>query len=220
MHLKKIFIIISLLSISSLLIINGITIPVIKDKGKNFEEFIPKGWKVIKKIEGDFNKDKLIDVAAVIESENINKNDTDEPPRILFILFRQADGSYKLSIQNAKAVFKSDDGGVFGDPFAGLTLDRGSMLLDFYGGSAERWGYSFRFRYQDNGWFLIGATINSNNVNTGEGATKDFNLLTGKMDLFETFADGKESKKLIDRGIRPLLNLKDFDIYSFDESKI
>jgi hypothetical protein len=220
MILKRMFFVFILFAAATIVFGNGINIPVIKDRGKNLESFIPDGWKVLKKAEGDLNKDNLPDIAVVIQVEKKAGDSSSEMPRILFILFKEKNGTYKLNIQNGKAIFGEEDGGVFGDPFSEIKIDRGSILIQFYGGSSDRWGYSFRFRYQNNGWFLIGATLSSGNINTGEEIIKDFNLLTGKMETAETKADGKKSKKMTDRGTKLLLNLKDFDIFSFDESKI
>ena len=76
-------------------------------KAKSVNDFIPKGWKILKDengsnfiAKGDLNKDKLEDVAIIIEKndkKNIKKNDNFGPnelnlnPRILIILFKEKD---------------------------------------------------------------------------------------------------------------------------------
>ena len=73
-------------------------------KAKSINDFVPKGWKILKDengsnfiAKGDLNKDKLQDVAIIIEKDdkkNIKKNDNFGPnelnlnPRILLILFK------------------------------------------------------------------------------------------------------------------------------------
>lgn len=132
----------------------------INSSGNSLNDFIPKDWKLISKVQGDLNKDKLKDIAAVIEyTGEYNDSDNEEwtgQPRILFIIFKKNDGTYKLSVQTATLIMRSDEGGVFGDPFAGLEYSRGSIVVSFYGGSAWRWGFTYRFRFQKNGWYLIG----------------------------------------------------------------
>ena len=48
--------------------------PVLPQSGSKAEAFVPKGWHVLEKTEGDLNKDNLPDIAAVIESDKPVKN--------------------------------------------------------------------------------------------------------------------------------------------------
>jgi len=188
--------------------------PTIKTAAKRINDFIPKGWKINYKIEGDLNKDKLIDFAAVIE-QNFKYEVGSEaaPERILIIAFRQKDNnSYKLSIQSSKAILLANDGGVFGDPFyEGLSIKNGTLVLDFYGGSIDRWGLTYKFRYQNSGWFMIGATVLSMNVGDGHETIEDYNLSTGKAIVSKGIEGNKLTEKAVNRGVKKLLNLKDFN---------
>ena len=185
-------------------------VPVLPQQGKDINSFIPEQWKVLQAIEGDLNKDGLPDIAAVIEGKPIIYEK--DAPRLLFIALRDADGVYSLSLQSDKAILRGDEGGVWGDPFyEGLSIDRGSLLIDFYGGSRYRWAYTYRFRYQDKGWYLIGATESSLDTGTGEGTINDYNLLTGDMITIDTYFDQHLNEKKTNHGIRKLVNLVDFD---------
>lgn len=187
-------------------------IPQIKSSAKNFDEFIPKGWILNYKVEGDLNKDKLTDIAAVIEQDIgdwLGKSDA--PKRILIICFKQKDNSYKVSLQSSKAILRADEGGVYGDPFLeGLSCDRGSLVIDFYGGSIDRWAMTYRFRFQNNGWYMIGATILNLNLGTGKETINDYNLLTGKLIVTTGQEGGKNTSRTTNRGKRKLLSLTDF----------
>ena len=145
-----------------------------EEKGsQNIESFIPEGWRLIAKAEGDLNKDNLIDIAAVIEQEVQNLSPEEAAARILLIALQKDNEVYELSIQSDKAILRADEGGIFGDPFyEGLSVDRGSLLISFYGGSNWRWGRVYRFRYQDNGWYLIGATLSNYWTVNEEGTNK------------------------------------------------
>lgn len=185
-------------------------IPILNEYEKTIEAFIMPGWKLIRQANGDLNKDGLPDVVGIIEKTEFKTSEA--PPRIMFILFKENDG-YRLSIQSGKAILKADEGGIWGDPLQDLLINRGSVVLTFYGGSSSRWGYTYRFRYQNGGWFLIGATFDTQNINTGEGVRNDHNLLTGI--TISTTTDeksGKRVEKTISRGKKPLINLKDFDV--------
>ena len=205
---------------------------------KNIEYFIPNGWEVLQTENGDLNKDGLAD--AVIVAEDVNYKNVDGSscgefscPRRILILFQTKNGEYELSIKSDKAILLAGEGGIFGDPFAGVKIENGSLLISFYGGSAWRWSRSYRFRYQDGGWFLIGATLNSYwNVVDCVDDKVDYNFLTGRKqeikssnwDNYATALDGQKDKscsreeKWSDINNDKLINLNDFTASSFDLS--
>lgn len=187
---------------------------------KDISLFIPDGWHILErtkgdleKVEGDLNKDGINDVAFVIEG--ISKSKDEAPPRALLIAFGTKDPTYNLSIKSENAILRADEGGVWGDPFEGISIDRGSLVINFYGGSNFRWYGKYRFRYQDNDWYLIGATIGDyyTGTMTLENANEDdYNLLTG--DFISRKTDEKEPTNTHttkgNRGKKELLKLKDF----------
>ncbi|WOO37317.1 hypothetical protein R2R35_02150 [Anaerocolumna sp. AGMB13020] len=184
----------------------------IQASGNNLDDFIPKDWKLISKVKGDLNKDKLKDIAAVIEYTG-NETDDEEDrgkPRVLFIILQKKDGSYKLAVQSANLIMREGEGGVFGDPFDGMVYNKGTIVVSFYGGSAWRWGYTYRFRYQNKDWYLIGKTELSENVNTGESKIIDTNCNTGNQII--TSVDTKGKKKVVTHNIgkKQLKKLTDF----------
>ena len=189
-------------------------LPTLIKQGKSIESFIPVGWKLIKKTSGDLNKDGLIDIAGIIElNKEYKRGLEDAPSRILFIAFMEPNGLYKLSIHAEKAILKSDEGGVWGDPLVGISVDCGSILITFYGGSSDRWVYVYRFRNQNNGWYLIGATLENFNTGSGAGTREDYNLLTGIMIKSITYLEKSIKEETINRGKKKLLNLRDFNAY-------
>lgn len=189
--------------------------PILPAKAGKLEVFFPKNWHLLYKAEGDLNKDQLPDIAFIIEGdievENL-KIDNTTKPRILAIAFQQSNGGYVLSIQSNDFIKLSNEGGILGDPLADLKIQRGSVLISFYGGSSDRWGYDYRFRFQNNDWFLIGATYLSHSTLNGFGQKYDFNLITGRMDYKEGRAidEGATPDKIIQQNIgkKPLRMLK------------
>jgi hypothetical protein len=128
-------------------------------KGKPLRDIntlIPSGWGVLIEddepvtTEGDLNKDGITDVAMIIEQ--LKANTEEAPNRSLLIAFGTND-SYSLSIIADKVILKSDEGGVWGDPFESLSIERGSVVVSDYGGSNWRWYNKYRFRFQDNEWY-------------------------------------------------------------------
>lgn len=173
--------------------------PVLSKTGRSIDDFVPKGWKLIDQAVGDLNKDGLPDIAGVIE-EILDVHDyfngCDEN-RILFVAFNKGNSKYKLSIQKNNIILTVYDGGFWGDPFVatrfdqyqhgnnqrtGIFVNRGSLLIKFYGGSSWRWSRIFRFRYQNKGWYLIGYDYEFYHTCNykGQDNSVSYNYLTGK----------------------------------------
>ncbi|QEK11610.1 hypothetical protein FQB35_04110 [Crassaminicella thermophila] len=186
---------------------------------QDISSFIPKGWEVLKKYdelaiaEGDLNKDGIMDKAFVIEQNNQSEYAS---PRNLLIVFGNKDNTYTLSIRAEKAILLANEGGSFGDPFEDIAIDRGSVLIKFMGGSS-RWHRYFRFRYQDNGWYLIGFTEGSYESigDSMDCLEDDYNLITGDY-IGEKLEDGKIKTIKKNIGKKQLLNLKDFVADEYD----
>ncbi|OAB38361.1 hypothetical protein [Paenibacillus glacialis] len=184
------------------------------------ETIIPSGWKILEKVkgepekaEGDLNKDGIHDIAAVIEKTTTEPEEA--PSRALLIAFGSMDKTYSLSIIADRVILKADEGGVWGDPFDGLSIDRGSVLVSEYGGSNWRWYNKYRFRYQNNDWYLIGATMGEyfTGTTTQENADEeDYNLLTGDYIIRTTVDNGKVTMKQGNRGRKQLIKLRDFNM--------
>jgi hypothetical protein len=151
-------------------------------KAKEITSLIPTGWHILEnrepvKVEGDLNKDGIQDIALIIEKT------TDIDARSLLIAFGTKDNTYSLSIIADNVILPVIVGGGYGDPFDGLMIDRGSVVVSDFGGGSGRWFHKYRFRFQENDWYLIGATMGSNHSIKEDKEmvfdTEDYNLLTG-----------------------------------------
>ncbi|HBW36642.1 hypothetical protein [Desulfosporosinus sp. BICA1-9] len=183
-------------------------------KGKDLEGFIPEGWNIKSSAEGDLNMDSLPDIIAVIEKDD---DEDSSFPRILFVLVQDKDKSYTLTVKTATAIMRANEGGVFGDPFETISVDRGSILLSFYGGSNWRWYKQYRFRFQDDGWYLIGATLGSYFTGTttkDDADEEDYNLLTGDYIIKKADEKGIVNTTKGNREKRKLINLNEFIVNS------
>lgn len=190
-------------------------------EAKNPSVLMPKGWQqlvrqsVPVRVEGDLNKDGNQDVAMVIEK--LDSGEDQAPERALLIAFGNKEGTYTRSIMADKAILKADEGGVWGDPLAGISIDRGSLIVSFYGGSNDRWYGNYRFRFQDEDWYLIGATVGSfysGTMTETTGDEEEYNLLTG--DYVKRIVDDPKAEKPTshtikgNRGKKKLLKLSEF----------
>lgn len=100
-------------------------------------------------------------MALVLHPKAESQDDYDSetlPGRVLLVLFGTARG-YTLAARANRVMIAKDGGGQYGDPFAGLTIRKGVLTVNHYGGSSWRWSVVSKFRYQQNDFFLIGESM-------------------------------------------------------------
>ena len=196
---RKIFLILSLFLIFSLYTFAE-NFP---QKAKSINDFVPKGWKILKDengsnfiAKGDLNKDNLEDIAIVIEKndkKNIKKNESLGPdelnlnPRILLVLFKEKDGTYALAAKNDKGFIQSEgneETPTLMDTLSGISIENNVLKIVFnYFLSAGSWWTStevYIFRFQNNRFELIGYENNGFMRNSGEEEGVSINFSTNK----------------------------------------
>lgn len=195
-------------------------------KGKALADFIPDGYDTLATASGDLNKDGKQDLVIILrdKKEEAETDQADTLPvqnRILVILHRESDIYSRVALSD-KAVLCKYCGGIFGDPFQGLSIEKGVLLLSHYGGSNWRWAYTHKFRWQPKGYHLIGETrISYWNVEfcdkLGEFAGteyNDVNYLTGQYEQKKISAEGCKLvlQRIGKRKVKPLVGLNQFNI--------
>lgn len=138
--------------------------------------FVEVGTKAIALESADLNADGSKDFILVLQKEkpSLGKYELPENSRPLLILTRAADGKVTVAKRNERLVLCSECGGVFGDPFDGVRVGRGTFTVDHYGGSNGRWKTTHKFNYSriDKTWQLVRVenlsyhTSNPNKVKT------------------------------------------------------
>ena len=190
-------------------------------KAKSVNDFVPKGWKILKDengnafiAKGDLNKDKLEDVAIIIEKndkKNIKKNESLGPdelnlnPRILLVLFKEKNGTYTLAAKNDKGFIKSEgneETPTLMDTLSNISIKKNVLKITFnYFMSAGSWNTSsdtYIFRFQNNVFELIGYESDSYMRNTGEEEKVSINFSTNKVKSTtggNMFEDAKDKPK-------------------------
>ncbi|WP_314289118.1 hypothetical protein [Capnocytophaga sputigena] len=166
------------------------------EQGNKMEDFVPKHWSAIMKVDGDLNKDSLADTALIVEQENPNNisiteyNDTlNTNPRALLVLFKQENGTYKLAAKNDKGFIEPPkESSSLLDPLGegDINIKNNTLRLRFqYFFSVGSWyitNVEYVFRYQNNHFELIGVETNSFHRATGEETIVSFNLSTNKLE--------------------------------------
>ncbi len=187
-------------------------------------EFIPTGWKIIGKAEGDLNGDTKKDFVLVIKANQekfLNKNDGlggeifDTNPRILAVLFCE-NNQYKLAVQSNSFIVMADSP-TMEEPFQEVNIVRGILEFNFeIFMNAGGWGMSnnlYKFRFQNGAFALIRADKTETQRNTGELESRSYNFVTGKVQITTGNISGKPKDKIRLKTYRSKL-LKTFETFN------
>lgn len=170
---------------------------------------VPQGWKLLKQVDGDLNKDGMADAVLLISNPVVNEEG--RKPRAVAVLFKEK-ASYKLQYVADKPI--PDDGpGIVVNPANALKIENGFLILQ-YSGQAEDASLEVtsKFTYQNNDLFLILVT------QKGKEGTKsyssEYDLLASKItiDKKDTANSAGDGKTTQDRPKMPSLPpLMEFD---------
>ena len=120
---------------------------------------LPANLTMVAKAQGDLNQDGLNEQVFVVEPQTMDQETDAAPPRRVLVYHQVAEDAWLLWQDIPGGVLSSDAGGMLGDPFQEVKVERGALVIDHFGGSRIRWHYTHRFRWQNEQWQLIGATI-------------------------------------------------------------
>jgi len=177
----------------------------LKKRGQSLSEIIPHNWKVLAVEYGDLNKDGIKDVVFVIQDfnpQNVKTNEglgidsIDLNPRILGIYFGTKKGIYRQQLISNQFIILRDSP-VMDEPFDGIVIsDEGVLCINFHfwfsAGSWTMSNHTYKFRYQNKVFALIG--YESEEIHRASGDTKAYsiNFLSKKIKINTGNISGEE----------------------------
>jgi hypothetical protein len=193
--------------------------------GAKLQAFVPAGWAIESKLEGDLDGDGKADTVLVL-LEKEKKDEEDDRRRALVVLLRRADG-WAVGGTNVGLVYGWQLAGVNGgDAAPELAISaRGVLDVSQYGGSRQAYGSVHRFRWNRERakLELIGLDESSRDRLSGAENDRSCNLLTGVCVETATPAQQDEdgnaiahppspTRKTTRPGKKPLLALEDVSL--------
>lgn len=173
---------------------------------------LPATLQKIAQAEGDLNKDGQPELVLVVDDLQ-SAGDFGTSRRIQ--IYRMENGQWQRWDEFRGGILSSDAGGMMGDPFEAITIERGTIVIEHFGGSRYKWRYTHRFRYQNGRWELIGATT-LYGTPCEYWKTYDYNLSTGTVEVTEVLEDCDTEKETTNKfsfkhSIKPLPELHGFE---------
>ncbi len=197
--------------------------PTLVKRASTPEGFVPAGWILETKIEGDLNGDGIPDLVLVLHEQNpknivsagaVGDRTFDTNPRILAVVFGGKGGGYGLTLEN-HALIPRRESSTVDDPLSEngeVAIVKGVLRvkLQFFA-SAGSWTMSttaYSFRFQNGRFELIGFDRNAVTRNSGEIRDVSINYATGKMSITGTIENDKTKVRWKTLPRRPLLTIE------------
>ncbi|CAJ1823222.1 hypothetical protein [Aeromonas hydrophila] len=146
--------------------------------------------KVIGEAMGDLDKDGIDEKVIVLDTGLDGEIGTQRT----LLIYKKKQDKWVLWHSSQGPILDSAHGGMMGDPFISVDIQRGAIVIDHFGGSRHKWSYIHRYRFNNKSWYLIGATVNYGAPCEGFFEF-DFNVTTGKA-TYKTYQDGCENEDI------------------------
>lgn len=136
----------------------------------------PESFEILNEAEGDLDKDGVSEKVIVYDTKKLTDFGTE---RQIFI-YKKNNYNWVIWKKSVGAILPSQHGGMMGDPFQEILIEKNCLVINHFGGSRQKWSYTHRFRYQNGNFQLIGATVNFGGP-CDYFVNFDYNLSTGKI---------------------------------------
>ncbi len=170
------------------------TFPEIRKQGKSVTDFIPDGWKIMDSVSGDLNHDPFRDFVIILQHRDSVRmidfsNDfvdtlITQPRMVMVVLYDNSSSGFRLSASNDFFIPNHDRDNMQ-DPFQSMTIANGILQFNFsyfaIVGSYEASNLTYKFRFENGDFELIGGEYLDYMRNTGVTDECSYDFLTKKM---------------------------------------
>ncbi|GGF27460.1 hypothetical protein [Flavobacterium limi] len=197
---------------------------------KDFTDFLPEGHVMFDTIFGDLNKDNQEDCVLIIKGTDKNKIITheyrgqlDRNRRGIIVLLNE-NGNYQLATKNYDCFSsENEDGGVYYAPELSVEVSKGKLFVNYGHGRYGYWSYTFR--YQNNGFALIGYDASHNRGPVTETQVSINYLTRQKIVNHNTNENADDGEEIFEKTLTKikktkltlLSEIKDFDELDISE---
>lgn len=156
---------------------------------------IPKNYSIIDTTSGDLDNDGISEMVVAYNTQQQKEDSFESIPREL-VIYKKQSNRWTVWKRSMQALYGSRDGGMMGDPFGEIKIQKGVLSISQDGGSSWKWGHTDKYRFQNNEFYLIGYTsMYGRPCDYWTGV--DFNVSTGKMVVTKEYEDCETSEQKI-----------------------
>ena len=146
---------------------------------------VPTNYSVIDSAFGDLDKDGIDELVIAYNTKSKDEEISEGVPREL-IIYKKVNTNWTVWQKSMQALYGSRDGGMMGDPFGDISIEKGVLNISQNGGSSWKWSHIDKYRYDGKTFRLIGYVSNSGKP-CEYWESVDFNLVTGKIIVKKEF---------------------------------
>jgi len=149
-------------------------------------------------VTGDLNNDGIQDLVVVVSYPYTVDYPDDMPydgdAMVPLAVYLGTKDGYSLLVQSNNAILCQGCGGVFGNPFSGLEINKNNQLQIYhYGGSSERWAYTDTYEYRKDNMYLVANLFTNSTTHNLSYTSVSTNYLTGQQET--VWSNGETTKK-------------------------
>lgn len=159
-------------------------------KAKTLEEFTPKFWTLRDKQFGNLENSPEDEAVCVYETPI----EGDLGFLQSLAIYKKEGENWILWYQSTNPILSTKHGGMMGNPYDGISIKNKTIIVNHFGGSRQKWHYTHRYRFQNNDWYLIGASVNFGSP-CDYFQSLDYNLSTGDAVLDYSSEDCNENNR-------------------------
>ena len=169
---------------------------------------IPVNYAIEDSIKGDLDNDAIREL--VVAYNVMQENEIDGVPREL-VIYKLENNQWVVWKTSDQALYGSKDGGMMGDPYGEMDIKNGILHISQNGGSSWKWGFTDKYRFQNDEFYLIGYTSLAGKL-CAYWTDIDFNLTTGKMIVNKEFEKCENEEQQFYKSENETLLVKDLKI--------
>lgn len=150
-------------------------------KAESFSQSIPipKNYSIVDSVSGDLDNDGVNELVVAYDTKSTEEEIDEGIPREL-IIYKKENTRWNIWQRSMQALLGSRDGGMMGDPYGEMYIQKGVLSINHNGGSSWKWSVIDKYRYDGKDFKLIGYENNYGQQNE-YWLNVDFNLITGKL---------------------------------------
>jgi len=141
---------------------------------------------------GDLNGDGIDEKVVITQTTD----STTYGAKRRISIFLKDDDNWNLWKESKNALLESDAGGMMGDPYEGIEIEKNILKIYHFGGSSWKWSITDKYRLVNDNFKLIGYTYNYGRP-CDYWVNYDFNLMTGKFILKKEIENCDSGEPLI-----------------------
>jgi hypothetical protein len=171
----------------------------------------PTSFEILEEIDGDLDLDGISEKVIIYDTGK----EIDLGTERQICIYKKNKGTWELWKKSVSAILGSEQGGMMGDPFDGISIERNCIVIKHFGGSRQKWNYTHSYSYQNGDFQLIGAKVFSG-APCDYFETFDYNLSNGTIKYEKEVEDCDKGSSEIEKKelIRKLETLPSMDGFS------